>query len=201
MDCSDSYFTIAYTSQSSIREKSSKFLGFAYPVTGEEEAKHHLELLRKEYYQANHHCYAYRIGHPESAVFRINDDGEPSGSAGKPIYGQILSRDLSDILVVVVRSFGGTKLGIPGLIRAYRLAATETLDSNRVITKVLTTRLCVTFPVQQMNAVMRILKQEDVEIIFQEYLENYCIHFSIRKSRKDLIKTKLSHYANIFIYE
>ncbi len=201
MESSDTYFSIAGESQSSIREKASKFIAFAYTVTSEEEVKKYLELLKKEYYNANHHCYAYRIGHPETAIYRINDDGEPSGSAGKPIYGQLLSKNLSDLLVVVIRYFGGTKLGIPGLIQAYKSAASDALDQNRIITKVITTQICVTFPVLQMNDVMRILKQEEAEILSQDYAEDYFIRFSIRKSKSDRIKTRLLSLTNIFIYE
>ncbi|MBL7137608.1 MAG: YigZ family protein [Bacteroidales bacterium] len=201
MVSSDTYLSIATESQASIREKASKFLAFAFPVVSEEEVKSQLELLRKEYFNANHHCYAYRIGHPETAIYRFNDDGEPSGSAGKPIYGQLLSRHLSDLLVVVIRYFGGTKLGIPGLIQAYKSATSEALEQNRIITKTLTSRFRVTFPVWQMNEVMVMLKKEEVEIISQEYEEQYIVHFSIRKSKSDLIKARLSLITNISIYE
>ncbi|MBN1200136.1 MAG: YigZ family protein, partial [Bacteroidales bacterium] len=111
---SDSYLSISGESHSSLREKASKFLAYASPVTNEEEVKRFLEGLKKEFFSANHHCYAYRIGHPDTNRYRINDDGEPSGTAGKPIYGLLLSRNLSDIIVVVIRYFGGTRLGIPG---------------------------------------------------------------------------------------
>ena len=201
MESSDIYFSIASESQASIREKASKFMAFAFPVVSEEEVKSQLELLRKKYYNANHHCYAYRIGHPENAIYRINDDGEPSGSAGRPINGQLLSRNLSDLLVVVIRYFGGTKLGIPGLIQAYKSAASDALDQNRIITKTMTSRLRVTFPVLHMNEVMRILKQEEAEIFSQEYEKQYTIHFSIRKSKSELIKTRLSSLTNISAYQ
>ncbi|NQV02421.1 MAG: YigZ family protein [Bacteroidia bacterium] len=201
MESSDTYFSIDSESQGSIREKASKFIAFAFPVVSDEEVKTQLGLLRKEYYNANHHCYAYRIGHPETAIYRINDDGEPSGSAGKPIYGQLLSRNLSDLLLVVIRYFGGTKLGIPGLIQAYKSAASEALDQNMIIKKTITSKLHVTFPALQMNDVMRILKQEAAEILSQEYEEQYTIHFSIRKSKNDLIRTRLSALANISTYE
>ncbi|MBE0647735.1 MAG: YigZ family protein [Bacteroidales bacterium] len=201
MKSSDTYLSIETESQSSLRDKASRFLGFACPVTNEEEVKSVLERLKKEYYSANHHCYAYRLGHPDADVYRINDDGEPSGSAGRPIYGQILSKGLSDLIVVVVRYFGGTKLGIPGLIHAYKSAASDTLDQNRIITKVITSQICVTFPVLQMNEVMRILKQEEAEIHSQDYNEQYSIRFSIRKSKQDLVQSKLSSLANIFTYE
>ncbi|MFC2101399.1 IMPACT family protein [Bacteroidota bacterium] len=201
MDSSDTYFSIASESQSSLREKASKFLSFAFPVTSEEEVKNYLDQLRKEYYNANHHCYAYRLGHPDADIYRINDDGEPSGSAGRPIYGQLLSRELSDLIVVVVRYFGGTKLGVPGLIHAYKSAASEALDQNNIITKTITTEIRVTFPVLQMNDVMRILKQEEATILSQDYQDHYSIQFSIRKSKIDSIQNRLSKLQNIFTYE
>lgn len=197
---SDSYLSIAGESQISLREKASKFLAYASPVTNEEEVKRFLEGLRREFYSANHHCYAYRLGHPNSEIYRINDDGEPSGSAGKPIYGQLLSRNLSDLIVVVVRYFGGTKLGIPGLTHAYKSAASEALDQNKIITKWMTEQIKITFPVQRMNDVMQILKQEEAEIISQEYYENYSICFSIRKSKSGLIRERLSQLVNIDTY-
>jgi len=201
MEASDTYLSIASESQSSIREKASKFLAFASPVRNEEEVKVYLEKLKKDHFNANHHCYAYRLGHPDAGVYRINDDGEPSGSAGRPIYGQLLSRNLSDLIVVVVRYFGGTKLGVPGLIHAYKSAASDSLDHSRIITKVITSQLCVRFPVLQMNDVMRILKQEEADILSQEYELNYKICFSIRKSKSALIKTRLLSLTNIYIYE
>lgn len=201
MESSDSYYSIAGESHSSVREKASRFTAYVYPVTREEEVKVHLENLKKEYYNANHHCYAYRIGHPDTAVYRIYDDGEPSGSAGKPIYGQILSRNLSDLLVVVTRYFGGTKLGIPGLIQAYKTVTSDALGLNTVITKIVTQQLSVRFPVQQMNDVMRILKQEEAVILSQDYREDYSIHFSIRKSRVETIENRLALLANISTYK
>jgi len=200
MVSTDSYLSVSGESQSSLRDKASKFLAFVTPVTSEEEVKQFLEGLKKEYYQANHHCYAYRLGHPDEEIYRMNDDGEPSGSAGKPIFGQLLSRNLSDLIVVVVRYFGGTKLGIPGLIHAYRASASEALDQNQVITKWITDTIEISFPVQRMNEVMRILKQEGADIHSQDYHDHYSIRFSIRKSKSDLIQTKLSQLTNIDRY-
>ena len=200
MEISDSYKSIVGTSKGTYRERASKFISFAIHVTSEEEVKRHLSELRKEFYDANHHCYAYRISHPEY-LYRINDDGEPSSSAGKPIYGQILSRDLSDVLVVVIRYFGGTKLGIPGLIHAYKTAAQEALDQAKRCTKILSEKYFITFQYSQMNDVMKILKQEKTTIISQE-LGNACkIHFSIRKSKSEELKIRLSKLTNICIYE
>ena len=200
MKSSDSYKSIEGISKGTYREKASKFISFAIPVSSEKEVKEHLIRLRKEYYDANHHCYAYRIGHPEY-VYRINDDGEPSSSAGKPIYGQILSRQLSDVLVVVIRYFGGTKLGIPGLIHAYKTTAQEALDLAKICTTVLVDRYTIKFNYLQMNDVMKILKQEKAEIISQEFDNDCKTYFSIRKSKSEKLKSRLSKLMNIYIYE
>ncbi len=199
MEPSDSYQSIAGTSKGTYRDKASKFISFAIPVASEDEVKEHLTRLRKEYYDANHHCYAYRIGHPEY-LYRINDDGEPSSSAGKPIYGQILSRELSDVLVVVIRYFGGTNLGIPGLIHAYKTTAQEALDQAKRCTKVLSEKYMIRFQYPQMNDVMRILKQEKAENLSQEFDNDCKIHFSIRKSKSEKLKNRLSKLMNISIY-
>jgi uncharacterized YigZ family protein len=153
----DRYSSIASESTGIYREKASKFIAVAIPVTSEADVKASLEGLRKRYFDANHHCYAYRIGF-ENQQYRTNDDGEPSGSAGKPIYGQLLSRDLYDILVVVIRYFGGTKLGIPGLIHAYRSATAEALMHATVVEKIIVSEYQLVFDYPMMNEVMRIMK-------------------------------------------
>ncbi len=126
---SDEYKTIEGLAQGQFRDKGSRFLAFAIPVNNEKEVKTQLESLRKQYYDATHHCYAWMLGFDKSA-YRVNDDGEPSGTAGRPIYGQILSHDLTNILIVVIRYYGGTKLGVPGLINAYKMAAIEALFTS-----------------------------------------------------------------------
>ena len=133
----DSYKTIVNHSEGFFKDRGSKFISHAYPVKTEEDVKGILAQLRKDYYDARHHCYSY-ILNPDKSAFRINDDGEPSGSAGKPIHGQLLSYDLTNILVVVIRYFGGTKLGIPGLINAYREATRDALNQTEIIKKTLT---------------------------------------------------------------
>jgi uncharacterized YigZ family protein len=194
----DEYLTIYSESTGIYREKASKFLAFVYPVSTEEEVKSKLDHLRKNYHDANHHCYAYKIG-SDNFQYRINDDGEPSGSAGKPIYGQILSLGLSDVLVVVVRYFGGTKLGIPGLIHAYKTAAREALDSATIIRKVVTIQSHIRFEYATMNAVMRILKEESARIHDQN-LDEFCtIRFSIRKSHISRIHQRLNQLRNVQI--
>lgn len=153
----DTFKSISGPAEGLYKEKGSKFLAFAYPVVSEEEVRAALEKIRKEYYDARHHCYAYRLG-LSGDVWRYNDDGEPSSTAGRPIYGQILSRELSDVLIVVVRYFGGIKLGVPGLIRAYKAAAADALDHAEVVEKVASEWYAVTFDYVAMDRVMRVLK-------------------------------------------
>lgn len=161
----DLYRTIEKPSEGLYKEKGSKFLAMAYPVGNQEDIAQHLSQLRKKYHDARHHCYAWRLG-PEKKEYRVNDDGEPSGSAGKPIFGQIQSRDLSDVLIVVVRYFGGTLLGVGGLIRAYRAAASDALDQNQVVERKVYDRMKVDFSYDQMNAVMKMIK--DFELDFED---------------------------------
>ncbi len=153
----DTFKSISGPAEGIYKEKGSKFLAFAYPVVSEGEARAVLEKIRKEYYDARHHCYAYRLG-LSGDVWRYNDDGEPSSTAGRPIYGQILSRELSDVLIVVVRYFGGIKLGVPGLIRAYKAAAADALDHAEVVEKVASEGFAVIFDYAAMDRVMRVLK-------------------------------------------
>ena len=154
---SDCFKSIATLSTGLFKDNGSKFLAFAYPVTTEEEIKGILQGLKKEYYDARHHCYAYRLGHT-GAIWRMNDDGEPSSTAGRPIYGQILSAELSDILVVVVRYFGGIKLGVPGLIRAYKTSTADAIANATIIEKIATEPYRIIFDYLQMNSVMKRLK-------------------------------------------
>jgi uncharacterized YigZ family protein len=177
----DTYQTIVSTTRGVYKEKGSKFIAHAFPVFSETEVKEKLSELRKEYHDARHHCYAYCLG-PERSAWRVNDDGEPSGTAGKPIYGQILSSGLTNLLIVVVRYFGGIKLGIPGLINAYRSAAREAIDQAVIVKRTVeeTYETCFEYPV--MNEVMKILKEENAGIVDQVF-ENDCrIRFSIRRS-------------------
>jgi uncharacterized YigZ family protein len=164
----DLYLTIETTSEGIYKEKGSKFLAFAYPVNCEEDVKQQLTVLRKEYHDARHHCFAWRL-EPEMTRYRVNDDGEPSGSAGKPIYGQIVSRDLSDLLLVVVRYFGGTLLGVGGLINAYRTAASDALDNNSIVERRVYQALKLEFGYMQMNAVMKVIKDFQLEFEDQEF--------------------------------
>ena len=182
MEAEDSYLTIAAAAEAASRERSSKFLSFAYPVQCEEQIREILDGLRKKYYDATHHCYAWRLG-PAGASFRANDDGEPSGTAGRPILGQLLSNDLTDCLIVVVRYFGGTKLGVPGLIAAYKESAAEAIASAEVVRRTVDRTVRVDFPYIVMNDIMRVIKDEQPKIVSQEF-DNLCtMVLAIRESR------------------
>ncbi len=194
----DSFLSISGEGRGLFRDKASKFIAVALPVSSEEEVKARLEELRKEYHDANHHCYAYRLG-LDNHTYRTNDDGEPSGSAGKPIYGQILSMELSDVLVVVIRYFGGTKLGIPGLIHAYRTAAREALEQTSIFEKIVRVQFTVTFDYPAMNEIMRILKEEGVKIVHQNSLEKCEIEFQIRRSHASKIQARMSRLRNVIL--
>ncbi len=158
----DSYKSIAGPSEGLFKDNGSRFISFAYPVETEDEVKSIVGSLKKEYHDARHHCYAYRIGY-RGDLFRANDDGEPSSSAGRPILGQIDSNGLSDILIVVVRYFGGIKLGIPGLIRAYKTSSADAIANNSIITKIATKRYLLRFGYDSMNSVMKLVKDMSLE--------------------------------------
>ena len=156
MQPDDLYRTVAAPAEAACRERSSKFLAWIYPVRSEEEIRGHLDALRKRFFDATHHCYAWRLG-PRGEAFRANDDGEPSGTAGKPILGQLLSNDITDCLVVVVRYFGGTKLGVPGLIAAYREAAAAAIEAAQIVERTVDRVVTVDFPYVAMNDIMRVV--------------------------------------------
>lgn len=187
----DSYRTIAGAAEAIYKEKSSKFLAYAYPVQSEEQIRTLVEALHKRYYDATHHCYAWRLG-PKGEAFRANDDGEPSGTAGKPILGQLLSHELTDCLIVVVRYFGGTKLGVSGLIAAYRESATEAIAAAQIIERTVDRIIRFEFSYLSMNDVMRIIKEEQPEIREQAF-DNLCrMSVAIRESRAEGLIGKLA---------
>lgn len=189
---SDVFRTIASPAEAVYKDRNSKFLSFAYPVAAPEEAMSLLETVRKKYYDATHHCYAYRCG-AQGETFRANDDGEPSGTAGKPILGQMLSADVTNCLIVVVRYFGGTKLGVPGLINAYRTAAAEALSAAVVVERTIDTILEVVFPYVCMNDIMRVVKEEQPRIISQQF-DNLCtMTLAIRRSRAHSLLSKIGN--------
>ncbi len=186
----DLYRTVAAPAEAACRERSSKFLAWIYPVRTEEEIREHLEALRKRFFDATHHCYAWRLG-PRGEAFRANDDGEPSGTAGKPILGQLLSNELTDCLVVVVRYFGGTKLGVPGLIAAYRESAAAAIEAAQIVERTVDRIVTVDFPYVAMNDIMRVVKELQPRIGEQTF-DNLCtLRLSIRESRADLLEERL----------
>jgi uncharacterized YigZ family protein len=177
----DSFYTIEGPVIGEFRDRGSKFIAFAWPVRSEDEALEHLERLRKEHFKANHHCFAWRFG-TEGVRFRANDDGEPGGTAGRPILGQIDAAGLTDIVVIVVRYFGGTLLGASGLINAYREAAADALRQAAVVQKIIQDHLILDFDYALMPDIMHALKKFDTEIIRQEFGERGLMEIGIRKS-------------------
>lgn len=187
----DSYFTIAAPVETLYKIKSSKFLTYAYPIESEDEVAPLIEALRKRHYDATHHCYAWRLG-AGGERFRANDDGEPSSTAGKPILGQMLSREITNCLIVVVRYFGGTKLGVSGLIEAYRDSAAEAIDAAEVVERTVDVRVVVSFSYIAMNGVMKVIKEIQPTIVSQEF-DNLCsMELTIRESRSEMLIGKLS---------
>lgn len=191
---SDTYLTIQDKSEGIYTEKRSKFLAFAHPVETIDEIKDLLTDYKKKYYDARHVCYAYMLG-PERTDFRVNDDGEPSSTAGKPILGQINSRELTNILVVVIRYFGGVKLGTSGLIVAYREAAAEALSAATVIEKTIEETVTFTFPYVMMNSVMRVVKELNPRIVEQKYDETCIITLAIKRSIAPMLEERLNKLA------
>ncbi len=187
---SDTYHSIKQTSEGLFKDRGSKFFAYAYPVKTENEIKERLLELRKLHPTARHHCYAYRLG-ADKQNYRANDDGEPSNTAGKPILGQIQSFDLTNVLVVVVRYFGGTLLGVGGLINAYKLGAAEALKNAEIVEHYITFNYEVKFPSENMNDVLRILKDKDCKITAQDYTDTNIIHFAVRKNYMDEVESSL----------
>lgn len=177
----DTYKTIALPSEEVLfKEKNSKFFGYAFPVTTEEEVKEILEKLRKDHFSARHWCYAYQIG-IDKIQYRANDDGEPNNSAGMPIYGQIQSFEVTNVLIVVVRYFGGVKLGVGGLISAYKTTAQMALEDAEIIEKTIDIHFLISFSYANMNKVMRIIKEKNLQIVGQKMEMDCEIEITIRK--------------------
>ena len=196
----DSYLTIAEPAEAIYKERSSKFLTYVYPVESEAEIKELLDALRKQYYDATHHCYAYRLG-AHGEAFRANDDGEPSGTAGKPILGQLLSANLTNCLVVVVRYFGGTKLGVSGLIQAYKESTAEVIAVSKIIEKTVDSIIKINFDYISMNGVMRVIKEMNPRIDEQVF-DNLCsMTLRIRESEAEQLRAKLLKVEYLTIEE
>lgn len=195
MEIKDTYKTIALPSEESLlKEKSSKFFGYAYPIESEEEVKPIIEVLKKQHPHAVHYCYAYQIG-TETIQYRANDDGEPSNTAGAPIYGQIQSFGLTNILIVVVRIYGGIKLGVGGLISAYKSSAQITLESCEIIEKTIDIPFQISFDYKNMNKAMRVIKEKKLEIISQEMEINKETNLPIGKI---VVKTRKKNADMVF---
>ena len=185
----DTYKTIEKEAQGDVyKDRGSKFIGFAFPVTSEDEIRDSILYLKETHHKARHWCYAWRIG-AEGTAYRVNDDGEPNNSAGNPIYGQLLSHDLTNILIVVVRYFGGTKLGVGGLINAYRVSAGTAIEASRIIQKTVDVKFELRFEYADMNKIMRLIKEKDLRIIRQEMNMNCILEISVRKKyEKNILK-------------
>ena len=182
MENTDTYKTIAEPSEGQLfKEKGSKFIGFCFPVSSEDEIRQELDALRKLHPNAVHHCYAYQIG-TETLRYRANDDGEPSNSAGAPIYGQIQSFGLTNILIVVVRYFGGVKLGVGGLISAYKLTAQMAIEACEIVERTINCHYIISFDYKNMNKVMRVIKEKNLVIINQKMTETCEIEIAVRKN-------------------
>jgi uncharacterized YigZ family protein len=194
----DTYRTIENPCEGIFRDRGSKFLAYTFPITSETEIKEIVGSLKTEHPKANHHCWAMRLG-TDRSVFKINDDGEPSGTAGRPILNILLSRDLTNILVVVVRYFGGTLLGVPGLINAYKQATEDALNHAVVIEKTVNDIYNIAFDYLQMNAVMRIVKEDDLIVISQQFDNNCTMQLSIRKMQVNQILSKLNKTEGVTV--
>ncbi|MFH2037255.1 MAG: YigZ family protein [Candidatus Zixiibacteriota bacterium] len=191
MDSSDSYKTIKSEVEHEIKIKGSKFIGRTFSCTSEETAENHLAQIRKKYYDATHHCYAYRVGLGNEAKFRYSDDGEPNGTAGKPIYDRITGKDLTDVLIVVTRYFGGTKLGTGGLTHAYSDSAGEVIEKGGVATKYLTERISITVAFSDYSAVERLIHQYEAIVLRSDFAENVSLEIELRLSKIEALKNDL----------
>ena len=189
---SDTYKTIEAESKGLFKDRGSRFIAIAIPAATQEEIKSRLAELRKEYHDARHHCFAWVLG-PDRQAYRVNDDGEPSGTAGRPILGQINSQELTNILIVVIRYFGGTLLGVSGLINAYRSAAADAIANAAIVEKHLMEKWAVSFPYTSMNDVMKVLRDEECKQSEHQYSGNdVSLEIIFRASRADHVKGRLS---------
>ena len=196
----DSFKSIAAESRGLFKDNGSRFIAHAYPVETEEEVKEIVAALKKEYYDARHHVYAYRLGY-KGDKFRANDDGEPSGSSGRPVLGQIDSNGLSDILVVVVRYFGGIKLGIPGLIRAYKTATADAIANAEIVEKIASKIYRIHFGYMSMNSVMKVLKDMGLEQRNQQFDMECSIDTSVRLSLVETFEERMNDVEGCHIEE
>lgn len=194
----DTYNMLSTIGEGLYKEKGSKFIASAFTITSEEEAKQRIAEIKKKYYDARHNCFAYMIG-PDKAIFRASDDGEPSGTAGKPILNQILSKDVTNVCVVVTRYFGGIKLGTSGLINAYKTASRDALDNAQIIQKTVNEVYSLEFAYPLMNEVMRIMKEENLEQLNPRFEMDCYLEFSTRKNDVEKIVTRFRNLYGVKI--
>ena len=194
----NTYRTIDIKSECLLKKKQSKFYGYAFPISDIESVKSSIDSLKKMHHSARHFCYAYQIG-VQDLVYRVNDDGEPRNSAGTPIYGQIQSFDLTNILIVVVRYFGGTKLGVGGLVSAYKVCAKLTIESNTIITKEITIKIQVKFDYLLMNKVMRVIKEHNLEILNQQMHTSCVFELLTTRQNNDIVCDQFKRHLGIVI--
>ncbi len=199
LNTKDTYKTILKATEETLfKDKNSKFYGYAFPVSNEESVKKSIEILKKKHHSARHWCYAYKIG-TENVKYRANDDGEPNNSAGMPIYGQIQSYELTNVLIVVVRYFGGVKLGVGGLINAYKTSAQLSLEVSKIVERTINVVYLITFDYINMNKVMRLIKEHQLKIIDQKLELNCQITISVRKGDCKKIKQLFESIYGILI--
>lgn len=194
----NTYRTIDIKSECLLKEKQSKFYGYAFPISDIESVKSSIDFLKKMHHSARHFCYAYQIG-IQDLVYRVNDDGEPRNSAGTPIYGQIQSFDLTNILIVVVRYFGGTKLGVGGLVSAYKECAKLTIESNTIITKEITIKIQLKFDYLLMNKVMRVIKEHNLEILNQQMHTSCVFELLTTTKNNDIVCDQFNRHLGVVI--
>jgi uncharacterized YigZ family protein len=196
----DTFLTLANEITGLFKDRSSKFFYYSFPVINEEEIKSHLKDLRKKHFDARHHCYAWNLG-TDGMNYRANDDGEPNHSAGDPILGQIRSHQLTNVLIVVVRYFGGTKLGISGLINAYKTSAALAIEENEIIERLITSKIKIHFPYAELNEVMKLVKTFDLIILKQEMSLDCNMILEVRLGLEDQIKNSLNDILPLIIFD
>lgn len=194
----DFYKTITKPSQGLYKDKGSKFIARVYPVTDVKEVQEHLLVLKKEFHDARHFCYAYCID-PENETFKSSDDGEPAGTAGKPIQNQILSFGLSNVLVVVIRYFGGTKLGVSGLIKAYKTATSEALNAAEIVSGKITRKINISFDYPLTNDVMKVIHECEIEIIDKNFARNCNLTLEVQKNQKEKIMNRFHGIYGVYV--
>ncbi|EGV42414.1 YigZ family protein [Bizionia argentinensis JUB59] len=199
----DTYKTLTKPSEEVLfKDKNSKFFGYAYPIKDEDDVKDHIEALKKQHHSARHWCYAYQTGKEEAKIyFRANDDGEPNNSAGMPIYGQIQSFDVTNVLIVVVRYFGGVKLGVGGLINAYKTGAQMALEASKIVKRTINKQFLIRFDYKNMNKVMRVIKENNLKIKDQTLELDCQIIISVRLKNSEQIREKFEAIYEVAIKE